>query len=80
MGHGFLNPMCSYENITCNLFKPCEYPRKMVCCGCSAIVENVFYEFFDKSWVLSLMCHLSHYLLSCAIRNLGQHRPCLNYI
>lgn len=63
--------MCTYENITCNLFKPCEYPRKKGCFGYSALVENVFYESGDKSWVLSLMCHFSHYLLSCIIRNLG---------
>lgn len=72
MGHGVLNHMCTYENITCYLFIPCNYPRKNVCCGWSALVESVFYEFGDKSYFfLSLMCHFSRYLLSCIIRNLG---------
>lgn len=70
MEHGFLNDMCIYENITCNLFKPCEYPRKKLCFGCSALVENVLYEFWDKSCFLSLMYDFSHYLLSCIIRSL----------
>lgn len=63
MGHGFLNHMCTYENITCILFKPCEYPTKKVCCGCSVLVENVCYEFWDKSW--GFVTDVSFLVITC---------------